>query len=97
VSVQHNGLIADDAAAPVHFGRVNEPGVHIAFGTGHKEGARLMHLEQASKVQVPPGEAPAASAIHPGGYFFKWRAVQPGTWSMRHCHHLGTGLMARCT
>ena len=54
VPVQRNGLIADDAAAPVHFGRVHAPGVHIAFGAGHKEGTRLMHLEQASKVQVAP-------------------------------------------
>ena len=52
VSAQCNGLIADDAACPVHFGRVHAPGVHVAFGTGHKEGAGLMHLEKASTVQV---------------------------------------------
>ena len=23
-------------------------------------------------------------------YFFRCRAVQPGTWSMRHCHQRGT-------
>lgn len=54
VSVQRNGLIADDAAAPVHLGRVNTPGVHVALGSGHKEGACLMHLEQPSKVQIAP-------------------------------------------
>ncbi len=54
VPIQRNGLIADDAAAPVHLGRVNPPGVHIAFGSGDKESAGLMHLEQASKVQVTP-------------------------------------------
>ena len=54
VPIQRNGLIADDAAAPVHFGRVNAPGVHIAFGAGHKEGPCLMHLKQANKVQVAP-------------------------------------------
>ena len=52
VPVQHNGLIADDAACPVHLGRVHAPGVHVAFGAGYKEGSRLMHLKQASKVQV---------------------------------------------
>jgi len=52
VPAQCNGLIADDAACPVHFGRVHAPGVHVAFGAGHKEGAGLMHLEKASKVQV---------------------------------------------
>ena len=52
VPVQCNGLIADDAACSVHFGRVHAPGVHVAFGAGHKEGACLMHLEKASKVQV---------------------------------------------
>jgi len=52
VSVQRNGLIANDAAALVHFGRVHAPGVHIAFGSSHKEGACLMHLEQACKVDV---------------------------------------------
>lgn len=52
VPVQCDGLIADDAAAPVHLGRVNAPGVHVAFGAGYKEGSRLMHLKQASKVQV---------------------------------------------
>ena len=30
VPVQRNGLIADDAAASVHLGRVNAPGIHIA-------------------------------------------------------------------
>ena len=54
VSVQRNGLIADDAAAPVHLGRVHAPGVHIGFGSSHKEGACLVHLEQASKVQIAP-------------------------------------------
>ena len=54
VSVQRNGLIADDAAAPVHLGRVHAPGVHVALGSGHKEGACLMHLEQPSKVQIAP-------------------------------------------
>ena len=54
VSVQRNGLIADDAACPVHFGRVHAPGVHIAFGSGHKEGTCLVHLEQARKVQIAP-------------------------------------------
>ena len=52
VPVQCNGLIADDPARPVHLGRVHAPGVHVAFGAGHKEGSRLMHLKQASKVQV---------------------------------------------
>ncbi len=47
-----NGLIAEDAAAPVHLGRVHAPGVHVAFGAGYKEGAGLMHLKQASKVVV---------------------------------------------
>lgn len=52
VPAQCNGLIADDAACPVHFGRVHAPGVHVAFGAGYKEGAGLMHLKQASKVDV---------------------------------------------
>ena len=52
VTVQCDGLIADKTAAPVHLGRVNAPGVHVAFGAGHKEGAGLMHLEQACKVYV---------------------------------------------
>ena len=52
VPVECNGLIADDAARPVHLGRVNAPGVHVAFGAGHKEGAGLMHLKQPSKVDV---------------------------------------------
>ena len=54
VSVQGNGLIPDDAAASVHFGRVHAPGVHNDFGSSHKEGACLVHLEQASKVQIAP-------------------------------------------
>ena len=52
VIVQYDGLIADKTAATVHLGRVNALGVLVAFGTGHKEGAGLMHLEQASKVYV---------------------------------------------
>ncbi len=52
VPAQCNGLIADDAACPVHFGRVNAPGVHVAFGAGYKEGAGMVHLKQASKVQL---------------------------------------------
>jgi hypothetical protein len=52
VPVQCDGFIADKAAAPVHLVRLNAPGVHVAFGAGHKEGAGLMHLEQASKVYV---------------------------------------------
>jgi len=52
VPVQCNGLIADKTAAPVYLGRVHAPGVHVAFGAGHKECAALMHLEQASKVYV---------------------------------------------
>ena len=52
VTVQSNGLIADDATAPVHFGRVHLPVVKIAFGSDHKEGACLVHLKQASKVQL---------------------------------------------
>jgi hypothetical protein len=52
VTVQCDGLIADKTAAPVYLGRVHAPGVHVAFGAGHKEGACLMHLEKACKVQV---------------------------------------------
>lgn len=52
VSVQCNGLIADDAAGPVHLGRVHAPGVHVAFGAGDKERSCLMHLKQTSKVDV---------------------------------------------
>jgi len=52
VPVQCNGLIADKTAAPVYLGRVHAPGVHVAFGAGHKEGAGLMHLKQACKVDV---------------------------------------------
>jgi len=52
VPTQCNGLIADDAAFPVHFGRVNAPGIYVAFGAVYKEGAGLMHLKQASKVDV---------------------------------------------
>ncbi|MEY3740509.1 MAG: hypothetical protein RLZZ192_1185, partial [Pseudomonadota bacterium] len=52
--VQCNGLIADDDARPVHLGRVHAPGVHVAFGASHKEGAGLMHLKQASKVDIAP-------------------------------------------
>ncbi len=36
VPAQCNGFIADAAACPVHFGRVNAPGVHVAFGAGYK-------------------------------------------------------------
>ena len=52
VPVQCNGLIAHDPTCPVHFGRAHAPGVHVAFGAGHKEGASLMHLKQPSKVDV---------------------------------------------
>ena len=52
VTVQCDGLIADKTAAPVHLGRVHTPAVNVAFGAGHIEGAFLMHLENASKVQV---------------------------------------------
>lgn len=52
VPIQRNGLIADDAVAPIHLGRVNAPSVHTAFGAGYKEGAGLMHLKQTSKVDL---------------------------------------------
>jgi hypothetical protein len=52
VPFQFDVLIADKAVAPVHLSRVKAPGVHVAFGTGHKEGAGLMHLKQASKLDV---------------------------------------------
>jgi hypothetical protein len=52
VLAQCNGLIADVATCPAHFGRLHAPGVHDAFGAGHKEGARLVHLKQASKVDL---------------------------------------------
>ncbi len=52
VTVQCDGLIAEDAAAPVHRGRIHAPGVHIAFGAGHKDCAVLMHLKQSRKVIV---------------------------------------------
>lgn len=52
VTVQCDGLIADKTAAPVHLGRVNAPGVHVAFDAVYKEGAGLMHLEQACNVYV---------------------------------------------
>ena len=52
VSVQRNGLIADDAAAPVHLVRVHAPGIHVVLGSGHNELACLMHLEQVCKVPI---------------------------------------------
>ncbi len=52
VTVQCDGSIADKTAGPVHLGRVHAPSVHVAFGAGHKEGAGLMHLEQACKIYV---------------------------------------------
>ncbi len=52
VTVQYDLLVADKTAAAVHLGQVNALGVLVAFGTGHKEGVGLMHLEQASKVDV---------------------------------------------
>jgi hypothetical protein len=51
VPVQIDGLIADKIAAPAQLGRVYAR-VHVAFGTGHKEGASLRHLKQAGKVDV---------------------------------------------
>lgn len=52
VPARCNGLISDDATCPVYFGRVHAPGVHVAFGAGHKEGTGLMHLKQPSKVDT---------------------------------------------
>ena len=55
VPVQRNGLIAEDAAASVQLGRVHAPDLHVALRAGQKEeGACLMHLRQANKVQVAP-------------------------------------------
>jgi len=55
VPAQRIGLIAEDAATSVHLGRVHAADLHVALRAGHKEeGACLMHLRQANKVQVAP-------------------------------------------
>jgi hypothetical protein len=50
--VQRNGLLGDKSARPVRPGGVNVTCALIAFGAGHERGARLMHFEDASKVQA---------------------------------------------
>jgi len=54
VPIECDGLIADKARGPVHGGRVHTPGVHVALGSGDKEGGALMQGVQAREVQITP-------------------------------------------
>jgi len=53
-SLEANRLIADDASGSVSFARIHAPGIHAPFGAGDKECARLMHLEEPTKIQITP-------------------------------------------
>ena len=61
-AIQRDALIAHHTGRPVGLGRVHAPGVHAAFGAGHKESARLMQFVQPGKVQT--GWPRAIATIH---------------------------------
>ena len=53
-AVEHDALIADDSAGPVHGMRVHAPRIHVLLGAGDEEGSGLMHSVQPHEVQIAP-------------------------------------------
>src|SRR6202049_2951774 len=47
VTIERDGLIADDAGRTVGRGRIDAMGVHVRFGAGDKEGGGLMERMKA--------------------------------------------------
>ena len=48
VTVQSDGLIADDAGRTVSQGRIDPMGIHVRFGAGDEEGSgQVQHMESA--------------------------------------------------
>ena len=49
---QRHGLIADDARATIHRGRIDAPKLGVRLGAGHEEGVGLMHYVQPGEVEI---------------------------------------------
>ena len=50
--VEQYRLIANNAARPIDLCRIDSSSIHIGFGAGHEESARLMQSIETSEVQV---------------------------------------------
>src|SRR5882762_2411718 len=52
VTVERDGLIADDPRRPVGRGRIDAMGIHVRFGAGDEEGAGEMQPMEAGEIDV---------------------------------------------
>jgi hypothetical protein len=52
VTVERDGLIADDPGRPVGRGRIDAMGIHVRFGAGNEEGAGEMQPMEAGEIDV---------------------------------------------
>ena len=52
-AVEHDALVADDSAGPVHGIRIHAPRIHVLLGACDKEGSGPVHRVQPHEVQIP--------------------------------------------
>ena len=52
VTVERNGLIADDPRRPVGRCRIDAMGIYVRFGAGDEEGASEMQPMEAGEIDV---------------------------------------------
>ena len=81
VTIESDRLIAHHPRCAVGCRRIDAPGVHAAFGSGHKERAGLMHREESLEVQIAP--------VHHVDSEIKDSviAVHRGVDALRACYH----------
>ncbi len=54
VTIQGNGLIADDTGGTVCRGRIDPMGIHVRFGAGDEEGSGEMQHMEAGEIDITP-------------------------------------------
>ncbi len=52
VTVERDGLIANDAGRAIGRGRIDPMGVQVRFGAGHEEGADLIEAVEAGEIDI---------------------------------------------
>jgi len=51
-AVEHDALIADDSAGPVHRMRIHAPRIYVLLGACDEEGSSSMHCVQPHEVHI---------------------------------------------
>ena len=53
-AIEHDALVANYSAGPVHGKRIHAPRIHVPFGACDEEGSGPVHRVQPHEVQISP-------------------------------------------